>query len=190
MNEIENEINNCLSILKSGGIILYPTDTIWGLGCDATNYEAVNKLIKLKNGRIDKGFIVLMDDFGMLRYYIPEVPEQAYMISELSEKPVTIIYPSSKGLPQNVLAPDGSIGVRVVKNEFCQKLIKRYKRPITSTSANFSGANPPSKFKDISPELIEKVDYTVSNFIEKENTGISSSIIQLDKVGRIKIIRK
>ena len=187
---MENEIINAVTVLKKGGIILYPTDTIWGLGCDATNNEAVKKLIDFKNGRDNKGFILLMDDFSMVRYYVPEVPEQAYTISELSEKPVTIIYPKSMGLPENVTAPDGSIGIRIVRDEFCKRLIKRFKGPITSTSANFSGENPPSKFSEISQNIIQKVDYAVPAHIAKDNFGKSSSIIKIDCAGRITIIRK
>ncbi len=138
-----------IEILKSGGTILYPTDTIWGIGCDATNIEAVNKIFEIKNVRENKSMIILVESEKRLQDLV-DVPEMAWEIIDLSEKPVTIVYENPRGLPKELLAEDGSIGIRLVKNDFCKKLITKLNKPLVSTSANFSGDKSPLKFSDIS----------------------------------------
>uniref|UniRef100_UPI0025E58167 L-threonylcarbamoyladenylate synthase n=1 Tax=uncultured Chryseobacterium sp. TaxID=259322 RepID=UPI0025E58167 len=146
-------MNNIINILKSGGTILYPTDTIWGIGCDATNIEAVNKIFEIKKREKNKSMIILVESEKRLQDLV-DVPEMAWEIIDLSEKPVTIVYENPRGLPKELLAEDGSIGIRRVKNDFCKKLITKLNRPLISTSANFSGEKSPLKFSDISPEMI------------------------------------
>lgn len=136
---MNSEINNCLLALKRGGLILYPTDTVWGIGCDATNPEAVEKVFKLKN-RIDKKFLIcLVSDFKMLNEYVQDVPEVAYDILKYAAKPTTIIYDDPIRIAENLIAEDNSLAIRVTKDDFCKDLIRRFRRPLVSTSANVSG---------------------------------------------------
>eukprot|EP01041_Mallomonas_annulata_P032903 gene32903-55455_t len=132
--------------LKNGGTILYPTDTIWGLGCDATNEEACQKILNIKNRPAEKSFIILVDSFLMLEKYIPEFPDVCYDLVELATRPLTIIYPNAKGLANSVLASDGSVGIRLTKDPICVALIRAMKKPLVSTSANLSGEKNPSCF--------------------------------------------
>lgn len=186
---MQQEIQNTLETLKEGKIIIYPTDTIWGIGCDATNVEAVQKIYKIKNREESKSMIILMDSIQMLHKYIPEFPEVAYDIIELSEDPVTIIFDNPKGLAKNVIADDNSIAIRIPKNEFLLKLIQKFKKPIVSTSANISGDNSPMSFSEINPMLLNQVDYVVN--LDRERIAIkSSSIIKLKSNGQVFIIRK
>jgi L-threonylcarbamoyladenylate synthase len=131
-------MEHIIEILKSGGTILYPTDTIWGIGCDATNIEAVNKIFDIKKREKNKSMIILVESEKRLQDLV-DVPEMAWEIIDLSEKPVTIVYENPRGLPKELLAEDGSIGIRLIKNDFCKKLISKLNRPLVSTSANFSG---------------------------------------------------
>lgn len=186
---MQQEIQNTLETLKEGKIIIYPTDTIWGIGCDATNVEAVQKIYKIKERAESKSMIILMDSIQMLHKYISEVPEVAYDIIELSEDPITIIYDNPKGLAKNVIADDNSIAIRIPKNEFLLKLIQKFKKPIVSTSANISGDKSPMSFIEISPKLLNQVDYIVD--LEREKMAAkSSSIIKLKSNGEVFIIRK
>ena len=200
-NTMEQELHNALKVLREGGTILYPTDTIWGIGCDATNEKAVEKVFTIKKRSESKSLIVLVSDDGMLNRFVKDVPEMAWDImdatgaeedAELS-KPITIIYDAARGLAKNVLAEDGSIGIRLVKrevNEFCHKLIHKFGRPIVSTSANISGEPAPKNFSEISGEIKKSVDYVV-NWRQNENgNSLPSSIIKLKANGEFVIIRE
>jgi L-threonylcarbamoyladenylate synthase len=182
-------MENIINILKSGGTILYPTDTIWGIGCDATNIEAVNKIFDIKKREKNKSMIILVETEKRLQDLV-DVPEMAWEIIDLSEKPVTIVYENPKGLPKELLAEDGSIGIRLVKNDFCKKLITKLNKPLVSTSANFSGDKSPLKFSDISHEIISLVDYAVEEDREKISQYSGSSVIKIWSDNRIKVLRE
>jgi len=179
------EINNCITTLKKGGVILYPTDTIWGIGCDATNKKAVEKIKKIKKRQDDKSFIVLVDTLSQLR----NITKKNYNIKNDSKKPTTIIYPKVYGIANNILANDGSCGIRVVKDIFCQKLIKKFGVPITSTSANISGNKNPKNFSEVDIHILNNVDYIV-NLRREEFMENPSRIIKINNLDKIEIIRE
>lgn len=185
----EDEINNALTILKNGGIILYPTDTVWGIGCDATNGDAIEKVFKLKQRSDKKSLICLVNDFKMLNQYIEEVPEVAYDILKFAKKPTTIIYDRPLHVAENLIAEDNSLAIRVTKDDFCKKLIRKLRKPLVSTSANVSGQKTPENFNEIDPVILEGVDYVVNLHHEKK-TGKPSAIIKLGNDGGVKVIRK
>lgn len=186
---MEEEIKNALEVLRKGGSLLYPTDTVWGLGCDARNKEAVNKIYKLKERAEYKSMVILVCDEKMLNRYVKDVPAIAWDLIETATRPLTIIYPGARMLAENVIAADGSVGIRLVKDEFCKNLIHKFGKPIVSTSANISGEPAPSSFKDIKLDVLNKVDYIV-NYRQKEiNNTQPSSIIKVSLNGEIKIIR-
>ena len=187
---LKEEINNALEVLKSGGIILYPTDTVWGLGCDATNAAAVAKIFALKNREDSKSLIVLLDTENKLQSYISEVPDIAYDLIEYTEKPLTIIYSGAKNLAKNLINQDGSVGIRIPKHDFCQQLIQRFRKPIVSTSANISGEPTPTNFSEMSQAIIDGVDYVVD--LEQESTEKKqpSTIMKLEADGKFIFIRK
>jgi len=178
-----------IDILKNGGTILYPTDTIWGIGCDATNIEAINKIFEIKKREKNKSMIILVENEKRLQELV-DVPEMAWEIIDLSEKPVTIVYENSRNLPKEILAEDGSIGIRLVKDEFCKKLISKLNKPLVSTSANFSGEKSPMKFSDISQEMIDLVDFAVEENREKVSEYSGSSVIKIWNDNRIKVLRE
>ena len=180
---------NTIEILKNGGTILYPTDTIWGIGCDATNEEACLKILDLKNRPEGKSFIVLVDSFAMLERYIPEFHEVCYDLVDFASKPLTIIYPSANGLAPSVLAEDGSVGIRITKDPLCRKLIQGLRKPLVSTSANLSGENTPISFGDIHPTIKSGVDEIIKERTE-EKMSKPSQILKIALSGEIKIIRK
>lgn len=182
-------MEKALEILKNGGVILYPTDTIWGIGCDATNVEAINKIFEIKKREKTKSMIILVENERRLQDLV-DVPEMAWQIIDLSEKPVTIVYENPKNLPKEILAEDGSIGIRLVKNDFCKKLIGKLNKPLVSTSANFSGDKSPLKFSDISRELINAVDYAVEENRESVSKYSGSSVIKVWSDGRVKVLRE
>ncbi len=186
---MKDEINNAIKILKRGGIILYPTDTVWGIGCDATNAEAVEKIYQLKDKEDNKSMICLVSDFKMLNEYVEEIPEVAYDILKYAVEPTTIIYDDPIRVAENLIASDNSLGMRVVKEDFVNTLIKRYRKPIVSTSANLHGGKTPKSFKEIDPVILEGVDYVVNLHREKKSTQ-ASAIIKLGKDGTVKVIRK
>jgi len=186
-NEI---IQEALTVLRAGGIILYPTDTVWGLGCDATNEKAVEKIYALKQRADSKSMIILADNLAMLERYVAKVPEMAYQLIDVSDKPLTIIYPQAVGLAPNVVAADGSIAIRVVKHPFCNELLRQFKKPIVSTSANISGENTPTNFVAVSEAIKQGVDFIVPQALEKGAAQQSSSIIKLGLNGEIEVIRK
>lgn len=187
---MREEINNTLTILKNGGTILYPTDTVWGIGCDATNEKAVEKILAIKKRDTSKSLILLLHNENYLANYIKEVPPFAYDLIEMATSPLTIIYPDAKNLAPNVIAEDGSIAIRIVKEPFCYKLIESLKKPIVSTSANFSGVNSPRNFSEIEKELYAQLDYIVNLRRTENSINNPSSIIKLGLGGEIKIIRQ
>lgn len=177
-------------MLVSGGLILYPTDTIWGIGCDATNEDAVRRVYELKRRVDSKALITLLDNPIKLDYYIDEVPSLAWDLIELSEKPLTIIYDGARNVAPNLMAEDGSLAIRVTKEKFSQELCKRFRKALVSTSANISGEPAPANFDDISEEIKQGVDYIVKYRQEDTSKSKASSIIKLGKTGEVKIIRE
>lgn len=178
-----------IDTLKSGGTILYPTDTIWGIGCDATNSDAINKIFEIKKREKNKSMIILVESAKRLEDLV-DVPEMAWEIMDLSEKPVTLIYDNPKGLPKEILAEDGSIGIRLVDDLFLKKIITKLNKPLVSTSANFSGQKSPMKFSDISQEIIDSVDFVAEENHDKVSEFSGSSVIRIWADGRIKVIRE
>ncbi len=185
-----NDVKAALEVLQKGGVILYPTDTIWGLGCDAANEEAVKRIYAIKNRVDSKSMLVLMENAALLERYVDEVPDIAYDLIELSEKPMTIIYDGARNLAKNLIAEDGSIGIRITTEAFSSDLIRRFKRPIVSTSANISGKSSPACFSEIEQEIIDAVDYVVKYRQEDTEKTVPSSIMKLGRGGEIKIIRE
>lgn len=187
---MHNDLKKATEVLKNGGVILYPTDTIWGIGCDATNPEAVARIYQIKHREDSKSMLVLMENPALLERYVNDVPEVAWDLVEISTKPLTVIYPGAKNLAANLIAEDGSIGIRFTKEEFTAKLLQRFRRPIVSTSANISGQKSPAFFDEISEEIKSQVDYVVEYRQNDTNPAQPSSIIKLWPGGRIDIIRK
>ena len=187
---MEEDIKKACDTLLKGGIILYPTDTIWGIGCDATNEVAVKKIYEIKQRIDSKSMLVLLDSTAKLDYYISEFPDIALDLIELSEKPITIIYSGAKNIAPNLIAEDGSIGIRVTKENFSRELCRRFKKPIVSTSANISGDKSPANFSEINADIINVVDYVVNYKQDDLTPAKPSSIIKLDKGGFVKIIRE
>jgi len=187
--DINQEIHKAYEIIKEGGIILYPTDTVWGIGCDASNPEAVAKIYALKQREETKSMIVLMNAEKMMYSVFKDIPEVAWQILDLSEKPTTLILDNPRNVAPNLIAPDKTLGVRIIKEPFCFKLLERMKKPLVSTSANISGKLTPMNFKEISQEIIKGVDYVV-NLPNEKMTGKPSAIIKLTNDSQVKIIRK
>jgi len=187
---MQNDINKALATLKSGGTILYPSDTIWGLGCDATNQRAAQKIFNIKGRGKESSFIILLDEPAKISDYVDNIPVILWDLLDSLDFPTTIIYPEAKNLPKNVKAKDGSIAIRIVKRGFSYELIKKYSKPIVSTSANFSGEPAPLLYKDIKKELVKKVDYvaeTGRNVVEKMKP---STLIKLKSNGEFDILRQ
>ncbi len=184
----QQEIITCINTLKEGGLILYPTDTVWGIGCDATNEDAIKKIFKLKQREDSKSMICLVADDRMLKKYIKKIPEAAFDIFDVSEDPITIIYDEPQNLAANLIAADNTIGIRIPNDDFCFQMLRRFNGAIVSTSANISGEPTPKSFKEISPEILKGVDYVVNLHREKINAK-PSSIIKLGNNGEVKIIR-
>ncbi len=187
---MDEEIKNAIEILRKGGTILYPTDTVWAIGCDARNKEAVAKVFKIKQRDAYKSMVVLACDHTMLNRYVKEVPAVAWDLLEAADTPLTIIYPDARMLAENIVAADGSVGIRLVKDEFCKNLIHRFGKPIVSTSANISGENTPVSFNDIKLNILNKVDYVVNLRQKETNNSKTSTIIKVAMNGEFKIIRK
>jgi L-threonylcarbamoyladenylate synthase len=187
---MNNDINKALEVLKSGGVILYPTDTIWGIGCDATNAEAVKRIYEIKQREDCKSMLVLIENPNRLNSYVDEVPEIAWDLIEANDKPMTLIYPGAKNLAPNLINSDGTIGIRITNEEFTQNLIQRFKKPIVSTSANISGEPSPANFAEINEKLKELVDYVVEYRQDDIEKASASSIIKIGVGGEIQILRK
>jgi L-threonylcarbamoyladenylate synthase len=186
----DEDIKNCLKTLKEGGVILYPTDTVWGLGCDATNSKAVEKIFEIKSRSESKGLIILVDSISMLERYVMEIPPIALDLIEVSDIPLTIIYPNAKNLATGIPADDGSVGIRICSDIFCAELLRRNRRPIVSTSANISGKPSPAYFEEISQSIVDAVDYTVLYNREDRLKHKASPVIKVETNGEIKVIRK
>lgn len=187
---MQEEIKKALDVLYNGGVILYPTDTVWGLGCDATNEKAVKRIHEIKKSTDAKAMLVLIDNPGKLQSYVDEVPDIAWDLIEMSETPLTIIYPVAKNLAPNLVAADKSIGIRVTKEVFSRNLCMRFKKPIVSTSANVCGAPTPANFSQIADEIKSAVDYVVNFRQDDCSQPKTSSIIKLGKGNLFKLIRE
>lgn len=183
------EVNKTYEIVKRGGTIAYPTDTVWGLGCDATNFDSVERVFEIKKRPAEKSMICLVDSLRMLNEYFENVPETAFQILKYADKPTTLILDNAIRVSENVIAPDGSLGVRVVNDAFCKALIRKLKRPLVSTSANISGEPTAKTFSEINPLILEGVDYVV-NLHRDRKAAKPSSIIKLSVDGAVKVIRQ
>lgn len=186
---MEEEIERTLEVLKKGGIILYPTDTVWGIGCDATNPQAVERIYKLKKREDNKAMICLVNSIKMLEQFVDEVPDPAYDVIEYSNKPTTIIYDNPVRVANNLVGADETLGIRVVKEPFCEKLIYKFRKPLVSTSANISGQPTPNSFAQIAPEILKGVDYVV-NLHHSKISDKPSAIIKIGNDRSVKVIRK
>ena len=176
--------------MREGGVILYPTDTIWGIGCDATNEDAVRRVYEIKQRQDSKAMLVLVDSSVKVDFYVRDVPEVAWDLIDLADKPLTIIYSGARNLAANLLAEDGSVGIRVTNEDFSKRLCQQFRKAIVSTSANISGQPSPKNFSEISEEVKSAVDYIVGYRQEEISNPKPSGIIKLDKGGVIKIIRE
>jgi L-threonylcarbamoyladenylate synthase len=186
----EEDLKESLNTLRQGGIILYPTDTIWGLGCDPANEPAVNRIFQLKSRGENKSLIILADSLSMVERYVTEIPEIVYELAEVSDTPLTIIYPKGKNLAAGVCSEDGSVAIRICKDEFCYELIRRFRKPVVSTSANLSGSPSPGNFSEIEKTIVNAVDYVVKFRQDDRSKGLASPVIKVNLNGTIKIIRK
>lgn len=186
---MKEDINNALRVLKNGGVILYPTDTIWGIGCDATNPEAVKRVYEIKQREDTKSMLVLMENENRLSSYVEEVPEIAWDLIEVADKPLTLIYPGAKNLAPNLINSDGTIGIRMTREKFTQELIFRFRKPIVSTSANISGDTSPANFSEIGQDIIDSVDYVVKYRQNDLSKGTASSIMKIGLGGEIQVLR-
>jgi|SRR5580698_1660884 L-threonylcarbamoyladenylate synthase len=182
------EVKTCVKVLQKGGVILYPTDTIWGIGCDATNEQAVKRIFEIKNRPSEKAMVILVAESSQLEYYA-SIPDVAWDLVEYAENPLTIVYPNAKGVAKPLISGDGTIAIRVVKDEFCKMVINNLRKPMVSTSANISGDPAPSSFSAISGEIKSKVDYIVPLRQMETNKNTPSRIIKLGMNGAIEIIR-
>jgi len=183
------DIKKACEVLQAGGLIIYPTDTIWGIGCDATNEEAVQKGYELKQRVDNKAMLVLIDSSAKLEAYVSDVPEVAWELIEVADKPLTIIYSNARNLASNLLGQDGSVGIRITNEEFSRRLCERFRKPLVSTSANISGEPFPSNFYEVSDKIKEGVDYIVKYRQEDLSEAQPSGIIKLGAGGLIKVIR-
>ena len=185
----KNDIENSVKILKKGGVLLYPTDTIWGLGCDATNSKAVEKIYSIKKRPESKSLIILVDSMDRLSDFVEDVPSFVNDLISHAARPLTIIYPNAKKLAKNVIAKDNSIAIRVVREQFCIDLIKAFGKPIVSTSPNFAGHSTPFAFNQIEDGIINSVDYCVEHGRETIRDLKSSTVIKLTPTGEFEVIR-
>ena len=186
----DDEVKRACEVLRKGGVILYPTDTVWGIGCDATNEQAVQRVYDIKHRADSKSMLMLVDNDAKVSLYVKDVPDVAWDLIELSEKPLTIIYDNARNLAPNVVASDGSVGIRVTREAFSSQLCYRFGKAIVSTSANISGEPTPRTFSEISDEILEAVDYVVKCRRGEKKPTKPSSIIRLSAKGEIQIIRE
>jgi len=187
---LKDEVAKALKVIQDGGIILYPTDTIWGIGCDATNTEAVKKIFRLKQRDEAKSMIILLDSDAKLPSYITEVPELAYTLIEYAENPLTLIMPGARNISPALIAGDGSVGIRVSSHPFCQQLVQRMRKPLVSTSANISGKPSPQYFSQIDEAVINGVDYVVDIDQNSKEIRNPSTIMRLSPDGQFEFIRR
>lgn len=184
------DISCSLDIIRKGGVILYPTDTIWGIGGDATSINAVERIIQIKARSEVKSMIILVSNENMLSRYVSEIPDAAWQLLEADNAPLTIVYPEGRNLARGVCAPDGSVGIRICRDEFCNELIGRLRKPLISTSANISGSKPPARFVDVEDEIKRSVDYVVRHRQNDTSAHTPSPLIKVHKDGSITILRK
>ena len=187
--EFEQDILNCLEVLRRGGTILYPTDTVWGIGCDATDISAVKKIIELKRRPADKSMIVLVADIREINRYVSRPEPYITEFLEKTSRPTTVIYRGALGLAENLVSDDGTIAIRIVKEDFCRHLIKRFRKPLVSTSANISGKETPRLFSEISEEIKQGVDYVVQYRQQDRQPSQASTLVQFNQSGQPIIIR-
>lgn len=187
---LADEVKKAIEVMRNGGVILYPTDTVWGIGCDATNPEAVKKVYEIKKRDDSKALICLVDSDARLSRYVRNVADVTWDLIELSEKPLTIIFDKAVGLAPNLIADDGSVGIRITKEEFSKELCYRFQKPIVSTSANISGEPTARTFDEISDEIKNAVDYVVRYNQRCKEKHLPSSIIKIDSTGKFTIIRE
>jgi len=189
MKGFESDINKCMEVLKTGGLILYPTDTIWGIGCDATNEKAVEKIFTLKKRREEKSMIILVAEEKDIVQYAASPDLRVFDYLKTTIKPTTVIYDNAIGIASNLVSKDGSVGIRVCKDEFCRYLIKRFRKPIVSTSANISGNASPTSFADIGEEIKNGVDYIVQHRQKDISAAVPSSVVKWNKDGSVTVLR-
>lgn len=187
---MQEDIKKALDVLYNGGVILYPTDTIWGLGCDATNVQAIERLYSIKERDPEKSMLILLDSEARVERYVEDMPDIAWDLMEVTDKPLTLIYHKARNLPDKLVASDGSIGIRVTSDPFCQELLRRFKKPIVSTSANLSNKPAPANFKEIDPAIKQSVDYVVQWRQDENKKTSPSSIIKVGPGGQVKVIRE
>ncbi|MDD7251407.1 MAG: L-threonylcarbamoyladenylate synthase [Prevotellaceae bacterium] len=184
-----DDIRQAVEVMRHGGVILYPTDTVWGLGCDATNEEAVQKVYAIKHRSDSKALITLVDSEAKVQFYVRQVPQVAWDVIQLSTRPTTIIYDGARNLAPNLIAEDGSVGIRITEEDFSRELCQRFKKAIVSTSANVSGQPTPQNYAEIPDEIKEKVDFIVTFRQDDKTKAKPSSIIKLGAKGEVKVIR-
>ncbi len=187
---MDEDLIEAVKTLKRGGLILYPTDTIWGIGCDATSEEAVARVYEVKKRQDEKSLLILLDDADKLLHYVTEIPDIVWNLISISDRPLTIIYPGARNLAQNLIADDGSIGIRIVKDPFCRALIQKLGKPVVSTSANVSGMPWPPYFQKIDKSIVNSMDYVVHHRQLEKTRGRPSGIIKVSKGNVVKVIRE
>ncbi len=190
MSKYEKDIKEAVRVMKAGGVVLYPTDTVWGIGCDATNSEAVRKVYEIKRREDSKAMICLIDSDARISRYIRNVPDVAWDLFSLATKPTTVILDGAQGLAPELVAEDGSVALRITQEEFSRELCYRMQKPVVSTSANISGETAAQNYRDISPEILQAVDYVCTSRRNEHEPHTPSSIIKLAPDGEVKIIRK
>lgn len=186
---MRKSVEKSVEILKKGGIILYPTDTVWGIGCDATNYDAVSRIFQVKQRSESKSLIILVNSEAMLKHYVAEIPTQILEFLQRVESPTTVIYKKPKNLASNVIAQDNSVAIRIVKDDFCQRLIAEFGKPIVSTSANISGESTPAHFGQIDPRIVNQMDFVVKYRQDDRQIASSSRLIRFSSEGKVEILR-
>ena len=189
-SDLRREVDEAVRVLREGGIILYPTDTVWGLGCDATNAEAVDRIYRLKRSENKKSMLVLCESADMVVRYVNRAPGIAFEVMEMATSPLTLILPGATGVAANLIPDEGTLGIRVPDHEFCRRMLRALQRPVVSTSANISGEATPAGLQEVSREIIDGVDFVVNPRFEGKPTRKASSIIAFGEGGEVKIIRE
>ena len=190
MGTIADEVKKCIEVMRKGGVILYPTDTVWGIGCDATNADAVKRVFEIKKRADSKAMLLLVDSADRLARYVGDVPAVAWDLIDLATTPLTIIYDGARNVAQNLIASDGSIGIRVTSELFTKELCYRFQKAVVSTSANISGEPTPNNYSEISKDIVDAVDYVVNYKQLEKGRAKSSSIIKLTSNGVVTVIRE
>lgn len=189
-SDLRREVDEAVRVLREGGIILYPTDTVWGLGCDATNAEAVDRIYRLKRSENKKSMLVLCASADMVVRYVNRAPGIAFEVMEMATSPLTLILPGATGVAANLIPDEGTLGIRVPDHEFCRRMLRALQRPVVSTSANISGEVTPTGLQEVSREIIDGVDFVVNPRFEGKPTRKASSIISFGEGGEVRIIRE